>query len=213
MRPPSLSDLSDRQENPSVKLAIALFRIGQALGAARGMAASERSVSPLQLQVLIDLAQEAGGARTASALAQRYGLSAPTLSDSLALLTRRKLIVQRPSAADARRKDLHLTAKGRALADRALLELDQLVRICGEMPRAEREQALATSVGLIRRFTDLGWVRADRMCTTCRFFVRDLAPSDAAPHWCRLISKPLGAGDLRVDCPEHEPLVTSANKP
>lgn len=212
MRTPSLTDPGDRQEDPSVKLAIALFRIGQALGAARGMAANERGVSPLQLQVLIDLAQDAGGVRTAGALAQRYGVSAPTMSDSLALLTRRKLIVQRPSAADARRKDLHLTAKGRTLAERALRELDQLVRVCGEMPRGEREQALATSVDLIRRFTDLGWVRTDRMCTTCRFFERDRAPTSAAPHWCRLISKPLGAGDLRVDCPEHEPLAATQQR-
>lgn len=205
MPSPSLSDPGDRQESPQVKLALGLFRMGQALANARGLAAAERGVSPLQLQILIDLSQQAGGARTAGALARRYGVSAPTMSDSLAVLTRRKLVSQRASAHDARQRELSVSAKGRALAERALGDLDQLVRVCGEMPREERERALSTTVDLIRRFNELGWIGADRMCSTCRFFERERAPQSTAPHWCRLIERPLAAADLRVDCPEHEP--------
>lgn len=204
MATPSLSDPGDRQESPAVKLALGLFRVGQALANARGQAAVENGVSPLQLQILIDLAQQAGGARTAGVLAQRYGVSAPTLSDSLAVLTRRKLVSARASARDARQRELSLTAKGRTMAERALGELDQLVRVCGEMPRDERERALSTTVDLVRRFSELGWIRADRMCSTCRFFERERSPQSTAPHWCRLIERPLAAADLRVDCPEHE---------
>jgi DNA-binding MarR family transcriptional regulator len=204
MSSPSLSDPGDRQESPAVKLALGLFRVSQALANARGQSAADSGVSPLQLQILIDLAQQAGGARTAGALARRYGISAPTLSDSLAVLTRRKLVSARASASDARQRELGLTAKGRKLADRALGDLDQLVRVCGEMPREERERALSTTVDLIRRFNELGWIRSDRMCSTCRFFERDRAPQSTAPHWCRLIERPLAAADLRVDCPEHE---------
>jgi DNA-binding MarR family transcriptional regulator len=206
MSAPSLSDPGDRQESPEVKLALGLFRMSQALANARGQAAAEQGVSPLQLQLLIDLAQRGDGSWTAAALARRHGISAPTLSDSLAVLTRRRFVVQRPSAADARQKELQLTVKGRALAQRALADLDELVRVCARMQRSERDQALATTIDLIRRFNELGWIRSDRMCSTCRFFERDRARSGRTPHFCRLIERPLAAADLRVDCPEHEPL-------
>lgn len=205
MAAPSLSDPGDRQESVPVKLALALFRIGQALTHARGLAAAQQGVSPLQLQVLIDLQQEAGGATTAAELARRHGIAAPSMSDSLAGLARRRLIVRRASAADARRRELALTPKGRALAQRALDELDRLVDVCARMPRDERDQALSSAVDLIRRFNELGWIRADRMCTTCRFFERGRDANSTAPHWCRLIDSPLAAADLRVDCPEHQP--------
>lgn len=207
---PSMSDPGDRQESASVKLALGLFRIGQALANARGAAAAERGVSPLQLQILIDLEREPGGVSTAGALARRYGVSAPTLSDSLAVLTRRKLVTQRPSASDARVRELRASAKGKALAQRALADLDQLVRVCEQMPSEERERGLSTALDLIRRFNDLGWIRSDRMCVTCRFFERDRAAKTPTPHWCRLIQRPLAAADLRVDCPEHDPLESTA---
>jgi DNA-binding MarR family transcriptional regulator len=205
MTPPSLSDPGDRQESPAVKLALGLFRIGQALSHARGLAAAGQGVSPLQLQVLIDLCQEAGGAASAVELARRHGIAAPSMSDSLAGLARRRLIARRACEEDARRRVLTLTPKGRALAQRALDELDRLVGVCADMPRDQRDQALATAVDLIARFNELGWIRADRMCTTCRSFERGHAPGSNGPHYCRLIERPLVAADLRVDCPEHQP--------
>ncbi len=209
MPPPSLSDPGDRQESVPVKLALGLLRISQALANARGAAAAERGVSALQLQVLIDLSNESSGLGTAGALARKYGVSAPTLSDSLAVLVRRKLVAQRPSASDARVRELRATAKGRVLAQRALADLDRLVEVCVQMPHDEQQRSLSAALDLIRRFNALGWIQADRMCVTCRFFERDRAPGTPAPHWCRLISRKLAASDLRVDCPEHEPAVSS----
>lgn len=205
MATPSLSDPGDRQESAAVKLALGLFRIGQALSHARGLAAAGQGVSPLQLQILIDLHAKAAGAVTAAELARRHGITAPSMSDSLAGLARRRLIVRRVGEGDARRRVLELSPRGRALAQRALDELDRLVGVCADMPREQRDQALSTAVDLIARFNELGWIQADRMCTTCRFFERERSPDSARPHFCRLIERPLGAADLRVDCPEHHP--------
>ncbi len=209
MPPPSLSDPGDRQESVPVKLALGLLRISQALANARGAAAGEQGLSPLQLQILIDLTNEPSGVGAAGVLARKYGVSAPTLSDSLAALVRRKLVTQRPSASDARVRELRATAKGRTLAERALADLDQLVGVCAQMPHEEQQRSLGAALDLIRRFNELGWIQADRMCVTCRFFERDRAPGTPAPHWCRLISRKLAAADLRVDCPEQEPAVSS----
>jgi hypothetical protein len=40
---------------------------------------------------------------------------------------------------------------------------------------------------------------------TCRFFRRDAHPDSARPHHCALLDAPIGSGELRVDCAEHEP--------
>ena len=57
---------------------------------------------------------------------------------------------------------------------------------------------------LIGTLQGSGVVTVARMCVTCRFFRRDVHPGSASPHHCGLLDVPLGVGDLRADCPEHE---------
>jgi DNA-binding MarR family transcriptional regulator len=210
---PSLSDPGDRQENPSAKLTVGLFRLEQALAAVRGAAAGHAEVSPLQLQTLVDLRSRAGGCRTAADLARRYALRPATMSESLAGLARRRLIARRPSAEDGRCAELELTPRGERVVQGALSELDALVRLAERMSAAERGRALEAVVDLIARLSAEGWIQTDRMCATCRFFERKSERRAGAPHWCRLIDRALGPGDLRVDCPEHQPLTKSEGDP
>jgi DNA-binding MarR family transcriptional regulator len=203
-RSPSLLDAAARQADPAVKLAVALQRVEQALSAARGAAAAAQSLSPLQLQLLTDLLHGAGGGATAGHFARRYGLSAPTISDSVRALVERKLVRATPAPGDARRKDLALTAAGRRAVELAAVQLEELVEIARSMPAAQRDACLGALVDLIARLSRAGWVQTDRMCVTCRFFGRGRFPGAALPHYCNLIERRLGNGDLRVDCPEHE---------
>jgi hypothetical protein len=40
---------------------------------------------------------------------------------------------------------------------------------------------------------------------TCRFFRRDAHANSTRPHHCALADAPIGSGELRIDCAEHEP--------
>jgi DNA-binding MarR family transcriptional regulator len=200
----SLASSDDRQSSPAVKLALALLRLEQALASGRAAIAGTQSLSPLQSQVLLDLLHGAGGDQTAAHLARRYGISAATLSDSLAVLARKRLLRAVPVRDDRRRRNLSLTRSGVRAAERAQARLDVLVRLTHELDPAVRATCLQAVIHLIRRCHDLGWIATDRMCVTCRFFVRDRAPNRPQPHFCQLIERPLGPGELRIDCPEHQ---------
>jgi hypothetical protein len=51
----------------------------------------------------------------------------------------------------------------------------------------------------------VGVVGVARTCPTCRFFRSTAEPNVAASNHCALLDMPLRPGDLRLDCPEHEP--------
>lgn len=201
-----LLDPRARQEDEPTRLALGLLRLEQALAAARGAAAAAGELSTLQLQILFDLSTAPGALPSAAELARRYALSAATLSVSLAGLVRRKLILRRTDSADSRRRTLALTAAGARVVERSAARLDGLVDLARAMPVEERRASLAAIAGLVARAAESGWIRPERMCVACRFFERNRRPKTDAPHWCRLMERPLADFELRLDCPEHQPL-------
>jgi len=205
----SLLDPRARQESAEVKLALGLFRLSQAIAAVQGGAAILLRISPLQLQILADLFHEPSGFSTVGRFAARYGISAPTVSVSVAALVRRGLLSRAVSPEDHRRVRLALTAMGRRVAGKALKRLQALVEMVSSLPAATSEACLDGVIRLIRAFVAAGWVRTDRICMTCRFFER--TPGAKSPYYCRLVKSPLPSPGLRVDCPEHE--VASAFAP
>jgi hypothetical protein len=61
-------------------------------------------------------------------------------------------------------------------------------------------------VGLIRELQSRGAVPTARMCVGCRYFRPNEHPGSDAAHHCAYIDAPIGDADLRVDCPEMEPV-------
>jgi DNA-binding MarR family transcriptional regulator len=205
-----LLDPRARQEDDATRLALGLLRLEQALAEARGAAAAADEISPLQLQLLFDLSTAGTEPATAGELARRHRLSAATVSVSLAGLVRRRLVQRRADARDARRRSLSLSAAGERLAQRAAQRLDGLLGLARSLAEGERRASLAAVVGLVARAAEAGWIRPERMCVACRFFERERDPRSPAPHWCRLMERPLAAFELRLDCPEHEPITPSS---
>ena len=196
--PPGARDLD-------TKLAAALERVGQALRTELRQRARELGLTPTQAQVLLRLAHGQRERRRVGTLADELDVSAPTLSDAVAVLLRKGLVERGPDPADARARALRLTRRGRTSA-RRLADWDQRVRQpLAEIPRGDKETALLLLLDLIARLYQEGVVSVARTCITCRH-LRSGTPADGgARHHCALLDMPLGDGDLRVDCPEHEP--------
>lgn len=207
----SILDPERRQADPSVKVALALLRISQALAVLGGQAAEVGGVSPLQARVLLDLRAAWPAPLTAGHLAERYGLTRATLSESLAVLKGRRLVRVRERREDRRVRELFPTAAGRRVADRMARGFERLVGMAEELTDGRRAATLECLLGWVARLVQAGWIATDRLCVTCRFFRRDVHPDDVRPHHCALIDRPLGAADLRVDCPDHEE--TLSDKP
>jgi len=184
------------------KLVAALERVGQALRVQMWDKAKQHGLSPTQVQVLLRLTTDPPARRRIGVLAAELDVTHPTVSDAVAVL-RRKGLVDRDAA--SRRAALSLSPRGRALADE-LADWDQRTREqFAAVLAADKQTTLRLLLDLIAGLQRSGAITVARMCVTCRFFRRDAHPASAQLHHCALVDVPMGAGDLRVDCAEHEP--------
>jgi DNA-binding MarR family transcriptional regulator len=185
------------------KLVAALERVGQALRVQLWDKAKQHRLSPTQLQVLVRLASDPPARRRIGVLAGELDVTHPTVSDAVAVLRRKGLVDREPGS---RKAALSLSARGRAVAD-GLADWDQRTRQqLGDLPVGDKQATLRLLLDLIAGLQRSGAITVARMCVTCRFFRRDAHPDSTQPHHCALVDAPMGAGELRIDCSEHQPL-------
>jgi len=195
---------ADASGEVAAKVAGALERLGQASGVLARRAAEADGLSPIQLRLLLRLAAAPERRWRPSALAREFDVSAASLSDSIAALERKGLVERRPLGSDRRGTSLHLSGAGRRLAAEAAVPTAPLERAVAALPQAEQLALMGSLFALIESLREEGVITVARMCVSCAHF-RPGAHSGAQPNHCALLDIPLGAADLRLDCPEHEP--------
>ncbi len=184
------------------RLVAALERVGQALRVQMWDKAKRHGLSPTQMQVLLRLAADPPARRRIGVLAGELDVTHPTVSDAVAAL-RHKGLVDR--AGPSRNAVLELSDSGRALADE-LADWNRRTRqqLAG-VSAGDKQTVLQALLDLIAGLQRSGAITIARMCVTCHFFRRDAHPGTDRPHHCALMDVPIGVGELRVDCAEHEP--------
>lgn len=160
------------------------------------------SLPPTQGAVLRMLAGLDLGLR-ARQIAERLGISAASLSDSLKAMTAKQWVARVDDPLDKRAALVRLTDTGEALAAQlhdpshgmhALLQglgeddIGALLRVTQLLVREAQQQGLATG---------------QRTCLGCRFFHPHASGSAERPHFCAFVGQPFGDPELRVDCAEH----------
>lgn len=185
------------------RLADALERLGHGLRSLAQRSAREHGLSPLQQQTVLALYRQPANRREVGTLAAEFDVTTPTMSDAVAALARKKLLVRSPGS-DGRRRLLTLTDRGEAVA-RELAPWDEpLLAALAGLPVADRATTLQSLLHVIANLQRRGVVSVMRTCTTCRFFGANAHADPAAPHHCHLLQAPLPLTDLRTDCHEHE---------
>jgi len=184
------------------KLAAALERIAAGSRKLLRAAALAEGLSTTQAELLLQIFLGQREICSPAALAQRLDVSRPTVTDALATLERKGLVVRQLDPADGRRRLFDLTLQGRIVAERLSGWDTPLVKAVAKMA-PDRSDTLRALLEVIAALTDARVVSAARTCTTCRFFRPDLHPG-AAPHHCLRLDTPLLNADLRVDCPLYE---------
>jgi DNA-binding MarR family transcriptional regulator len=192
------------------RLLAALERIGNALHKGRWDAAYAQRLSGTQAQLLLYLATHGGKPPRVGRLAEEFGLKHSTISDVLAALQAKGLLVRQPDPADQRATVIQLTPKGKKVASRlgswAAEARQHLARLSPEA----QAQLLATLLELIARWQQAGLIPLSRCCTTCLYFQPQVHADPQAPHHCQLLDQPLRLEALRVDCPDHQPAPAAA---
>lgn len=192
------SSPGDRPDELSGKLVGALDRIARGVRMHRQAVASAAGLTPLQADILRTVADGTPPAPQPSALAAELSISQPTASDALSTLVRKNLLRRSPTPGDGRGSTFALTSRGARFADELRQSDDALRQSVTELSRTDQEHALATLLELIANLLSSGLLQVARTCPTCRYFDNRSAPR------CALLQTPLAAGDLRVNCPEHE---------
>jgi DNA-binding MarR family transcriptional regulator len=181
------------------RLAVALSKIGLALKHQNWAHAHAEGLSPTQAQILNALP---GGPLSGSELSGQLGVSLPTVSDAVRALLDKGLVTKAPDPRHAKASLVSLTRSGLALSERSKAWpefLAQAAATLGSAEKAVMNEALLKMIGTLQ---DEGLVPISRMCATCTYFSARVHRGPK-PHHCKLVKKPLGAGELRTDCPEH----------
>lgn len=182
------------------KVLAAVERLGRALRAARQQAATRHGLSLLGVSVLETLADRRS--RRVGDLALELDVTQPTVSDAVAALERHGLIERHRDPADLRSTLVGLTRSGARVAAAVASELAPLLA-AATGAATERATTLRTLLGEIARLQDAGVITVNRSCLTCRHYQ---PPGGRSLARCLLLGTALADRDLRLDCPEHEPV-------
>ncbi len=186
------------------KLVAAVERLGRAIGAARRQAATALGLSQLGLQIVDVLAD--GRPRRIGQLAAELDITQPTASEAVATLVDRGLVLRERDPDDGRAVAMRLSTAGEELAGEVRSRLAPVLRAdSGSAEAADHAVALRVLLTQIARMQRDGVITVSRNCLSCRHFQ---AADPSSPARCRLLDRDLPDADLRVDCPEHDPIAT-----
>ncbi|OHC52890.1 MAG: hypothetical protein A3D16_03970 [Rhodobacterales bacterium RIFCSPHIGHO2_02_FULL_62_130] len=188
--------------DPSDQIAFALGRLAVLWRAGVWQAAVAEGLNPAQAEILGHLSRR-GPVRQVD-LAAALGVSAASLSDSVASLAAKGLVIRQPDPEDGRARRVGLSAAGQTIAERLAAASDALTAAVSDLPAAEAGSLLRVLTRLIRVLQEARAIPVQRMCATCAHF-RPYAHADAArPHHCAFVDTAFGDAQLRLDCGEHE---------
>jgi DNA-binding MarR family transcriptional regulator len=186
------------------RLASALSKVSVSLKRRLWRDAASRRISPLQAQILAFLRQRSAHGATVSDITRMLGVTMPTASDVIAVLTRRGLLRKFRTEADGRVFTVMLTARGRRRAEQVMGWPDFLLWAAELLPVEEQESLLRTLIKLIRSIQERGEIAPAKMCVTCVHFQPYVNQDSERPYHCALVNEDFGDRLIRLDCNEHE---------
>lgn len=197
-------DLDYQNKNIDSRIIAALERIAQAFRVLLWNESKEYSLSPIQLQILIFLLHHSEEKRKVSYLAEEFNMTKATVSDSVKILEQKKYIRKTYEPHDTRSYVIHLTVKGKEMANQVSLFANNILAPVSHLHKDDKENLLISLMNIIHHLNKSGVITIQRMCKTCVYYS---TAQGAQPHFCSLLNKQLTETELRIDCPEHKIVV------
>lgn len=194
-------DLTHQQQSTESKIVASLERISQAFRVLLWQESKAFSLSPIQVQVLIFLLYHSSEKRKVSYLAEEFNMTKATISDAIKALKQKDLIKKEPELHDTRSYIIHLTGKGKSIADKTSLFTQEFRQPINKLHPDDKENLLLSLLNIIRHLNKSGVITIQRMCMSCAYYrISDKGQT----HFCKLLNQQLQVNDLRIDCPEHQ---------
>lgn len=198
----SAFDLNRQNGHVESKIVVALERISEAFRVLLLSESKENSLGPVQIQLLIFLLYHSAEKCKVSYLAREFNMTKPTISDSIRLLLEKKLIEKSEDSTDTRSYNIRLTEKGKQTAEKSAHFAGAIEKPLNTLSHEQKDVMLSGLLKLIFELNKAGIITVQRMCFTCaNYRITDKG------HYCNLLQLKLTPDELRVDCPEHEPVM------
>jgi len=194
-------------EDSALKIAASLERVAAVFRTLYWEAGKNGGLTPLQIQILLFLRFHTRAVGRVSRLAREFHLTKATISDAVGSLEDKGLLERKPDPEDRRSFVLSLSAKGRRQCERLSSLGDSVADAAASLPPELQSQVQAGLFQILDSLRRDGIIELERMCFGCIHYEK----RGADAHYCRLLQTPLGANDLRFDCPEHEPRETAGS--
>lgn len=195
----SVFDLDHQNSSIESKIIASLERVSQAFRVLLWSESKEFSLSPIQVQVLIFLLYHSAEKRKVSYLADEFNMTKATISDTIKALEQKQLIKKEYEQHDTRSYIIHLTKKGKQIAEQTSLFTKQIQVPIDKLDSNDKENLLFSLLNIIRHLNKSGIITIQRMCFTCSNY-----QLKNGVHYCKLLKNKLAENELRIDCPEHE---------
>lgn len=177
-----------------------LERLSEALKALLWEKAKLHGISPIQIQILLFVADHPIDLCNVSHLAKEFNVTKATISDAVRVLLKKGHLEKDYSPTDNRRYNLLVTSPGQELVQ----QLSEYAAAVTEDLSSFKEQELSTLFDtvskLIYRLNQRGIIQVQRTCYNCRYYRGNKKNN----HYCNFLETPLKARDIRIDCPEFE---------
>jgi DNA-binding MarR family transcriptional regulator len=197
----SAFDLEHQNSNIESKIIASLERLSQAFRVLLWKESKEFSLSPIQVQLLIFLLHHSGEKRKVSYLAEEFNMTKATISDTIKTLEQKLLIKKEYEQYDTRSYIIHLTEKGKDIAEETSLFSKQIQAPINKLHSSDKENLLLSLLDIIQYLNKTGIITIQRMCFTCHFYKSN---NNGQEHFCGLLNTKLANTELRIDCAEHK---------
>jgi len=189
------------------RLAIGLVRLAAALAAVAGPDRKPVPYTLAEQQILLVLGSREGTCSLAE-LAVRLGMGQSATLSALSGLREVGLVtvVPKPSYRPSE-VSVSLSEAGRDLPPVLVNWAGHLLSELESQPVPEQRRLLGVVVEQIAALQRKSHIPVTGMCMTCRFFRPYQHLGEPEPHHCELVDAAFGHRQLRVVCPEQQPVI------
>ncbi len=200
----SLFDPEIQNQTLENKIVVALERVSEAFRVALWEKSKHFKLSPIQIQILIFVRFHPAEKCKISYLAKEFNMTKATISEAVRVLVRKSLLRREVSPEDARSHTLRLSPEGKQMAEQASDFGEEMQTALGKADPSELMITYRSLMSMIERLNQQGLIQVQRMCLNCRFY--QPPTQNHAQSYCKFLEKELVSYELRVDCPEHQPI-------
>lgn len=177
-----------------------LERISETLKALLWEQAKVHGISPIQIQIILFVANHKTEICNVSYLAKEFNVTKATISDAVRVLVQKGYLIKDQSPTDNRRYNLVVSKSGSELVDTLSTYALPFSEELSLMERQDLHDMFETISKLIYQLNQRGIIQVQRTCFNCRFYQGD----KKSKHYCGLLEQSLKPQDIRIDCGEFE---------